>query len=225
MATPKQERAVQIFVENRGKSVSAAMRETGYSEATAKNPKNLTQNDAWQDLLNKALRDKKLLWVHKQILNAQKVEHMVFPLGMDEADIKKLLNSVGSKPKKISHGEQAIHVWYWAPDRKAPATAVDLAYKLKGRLKTKLEVDPDDAGLFNPSAELTIKVVDSRDRRTESRRPSGTRRTMRIACLRRGGAGCTGRRRCSGCDGRSRPLYLGAMPMSARAESKSSCWL
>lgn len=47
MTTDKQKRAVQIYLENPGKSVGAAMREAGYSEATAKNPKDLTQTDAW----------------------------------------------------------------------------------------------------------------------------------------------------------------------------------
>ena len=50
----------------------------------------------------------------------------------------------------------------WAPDRKAQASAVEMGYKLKGKLKTVIE--PDDVpGLFNPTAELTIKVVDGRD--------------------------------------------------------------
>jgi phage terminase small subunit len=39
MATDRQEKAVQIYIENRGKSVGAAMKEAGYSEATARNPK------------------------------------------------------------------------------------------------------------------------------------------------------------------------------------------
>jgi hypothetical protein len=149
------------------------MKEARYSEATARNPKNLTQSDAWKELLGKALPDKKLLQVHKKILNAQKVEHMVFPLGMDQADIKKLLNSVGCTPKKSQVGQQAIHVWFWAPDFKARANAVELAYMIKGRLitaptastgaRTKIEPPDDMPGLFNPVAELTIRVVDGRD--------------------------------------------------------------
>ena len=123
----------------------------------------MTQSDAWKELLGKALPDKKLLQVHKKILNAQKVEHMVFPLGMDQADIKKLLNSVGCTPKKIQAGAQAIHVWFWAPDFKARASAVELAYKIKGRLITKIEPGEGAEGLFTPAAELTIKVVDGRD--------------------------------------------------------------
>ena len=111
MATDKQKRAIQIYVENRGKSVSSAMREAGYSDATAKNPKNLTATEAWKELLEKALPDKKVLQVHKKLLNSQRLDHMVFPLGMEQGDIKKLLNSVGCTPKKIQVGLQAIHVW------------------------------------------------------------------------------------------------------------------
>jgi hypothetical protein len=172
MATPKQKKAVKIFVENRGKSVSSAMREAGYSDASAKNPKNLTSTKAWQELLDKALPDKKLLQVHKKILNAQRVEHMVFPLGMHEGDIKKLLNSVGCTPKKIQHGQQAILVWFWAPDFKARASAVELAYKIKGRLITKIEPGEGAEGLFNPAAELTIKIVDGRDNPQPQAEPS-----------------------------------------------------
>ncbi|MFM9793314.1 hypothetical protein [Streptomyces turgidiscabies] len=139
MATPRQEKAAQAFVEDGGKSASAAMRKAGFSDAYAKNPKKLTSTPTWEELLNKYLPDKKLAEVHKKILNAQKLEHMVFPLGMEEADIKKLLNSVGCKPKKIKHGEQAIHVWYWAPDSKAQAKGVELGYKVKGKLTQKVE--------------------------------------------------------------------------------------
>jgi phage terminase small subunit len=172
MATDRQERAVQIYVENGGKSASAAMREAGYSEASAKNPQKLTESSAWKELLDKAMPDKKLVSVHKKLLNAHRIDHMVFPLGMQKADIKKLLNSVGCTPKKIQHGQQAIHVWFWAPDFKARTSAVELAYKIKGKISTKLEIDPDAPGLFNPAAELTIRVVDGRDNSHSEAEPS-----------------------------------------------------
>lgn len=46
--TLKQERAIAELVENRGKSVSKAMRDVGYSPKTAKNPQNLTKSKAFQ---------------------------------------------------------------------------------------------------------------------------------------------------------------------------------
>lgn len=137
------------------------MRAAGYSESSAKTPKKLTESDGWQELMDKYLPDKKLVDTHKKLLNAHKLEHMVFPLGMEEADIKKLLNSVGCKPKKIKHGEQAIQVWYWSPDQTARAKSVELGYKIKGKLKPQM--DPDDPdGLFG-SATLNIKIVNADD--------------------------------------------------------------
>lgn len=159
MATERQEKAAQLFIENGGKSVSAAMREAGYTDASATNPSKLTKSNAWDDLMEKYLPDKKLVDVHKKILNAHKLDHMVFPVGMEEKDIKTLLNSVGSKPKKIVHGETAIHVWYWAPDQKARANAVDLAYKVKGKLKLKVE----HGGLDGEPIQALVRFVGDDD--------------------------------------------------------------
>lgn len=50
MATAKQRQAVNKIVENRG-NVSKAMREAGYDETTAKNPKNLTDSKGYRALL------------------------------------------------------------------------------------------------------------------------------------------------------------------------------
>ncbi|MFA6525379.1 MAG: hypothetical protein WCT33_03910 [Patescibacteria group bacterium] len=69
MATLKQKTAVKKIVENRGISIGKAMRESGYSEASAKNPKNLTDSKAWPDLMDTALPDSKLLAVHNNLLN------------------------------------------------------------------------------------------------------------------------------------------------------------
>lgn len=160
MATDKQTRALTIYVENRGKSVSAAMREAGYSDQTAKNPKNLTDSQAWRDLIDEKLKDEDLVDAHHRLLSAQEIGHMVFPLGMDEVDIKELLNSVGCTPQKVKHGESAIHVWYWSPDYGTQKAAVELAYKLKGRLTQKIEVQ-DPGGIFGTDA-LKVTVIDGR---------------------------------------------------------------
>lgn len=51
MATIKQKQAIKKIIENRG-NVSKTMKEVGYSEATAKNPKNLTNSKGWKQLLS-----------------------------------------------------------------------------------------------------------------------------------------------------------------------------
>ena len=52
MATIKQIKAVEKIIENHG-NVSKAMKEVGYKENTAKNPKNLTESDGFKELIEK----------------------------------------------------------------------------------------------------------------------------------------------------------------------------
>ena len=79
MATIKQKRAVKKIVENRG-NISKGMREAGYSKATAKNPKNLTESKSWEKLMGEYLPDEDLTKKHQELLNATRLEHMVFPI-------------------------------------------------------------------------------------------------------------------------------------------------
>jgi len=60
MATEKQKAAIDNLVENRG-NVSKAMRDAGYSDASAKNPKNLTDSKAYEELMETYLPDDMLL--------------------------------------------------------------------------------------------------------------------------------------------------------------------
>ena len=60
MATFKQKLAVQKMLENGGVA-SRAMREAGYSRATSKNPKRLTESTGYAELLEIYLPDNNLL--------------------------------------------------------------------------------------------------------------------------------------------------------------------
>ena len=68
MATQKQLKVAKIISENPRKSVSAAMREAGYSNRSAEKPQELTRSRAWAELMADALPDEKLLSVHKGLL-------------------------------------------------------------------------------------------------------------------------------------------------------------
>lgn len=61
MATIRQRKAIDKVIENRGASVSGAMREAGYDDTTAKNPKNLTDSKAWAELMEEYLPDNLIL--------------------------------------------------------------------------------------------------------------------------------------------------------------------
>lgn len=60
MATKKQKKAVDNLVENGG-NVSKAMKDAGYSEATAKTPQKLTKSDGYKELMDAYLPDDMLL--------------------------------------------------------------------------------------------------------------------------------------------------------------------
>lgn len=60
MATERQKRAVDKIIENGG-NVSKAMREAGYTEASAKNPSKLTRSDGFAELMEAYLPDDMLL--------------------------------------------------------------------------------------------------------------------------------------------------------------------
>jgi hypothetical protein len=83
MKTQKQRKAIKNVVENGG-NVSKAMRDAGYSPKTAKNPKKLTDSKTWKELMEEYLPEKDLAKVHRGLLNAHHIEHMVFPLGPKE---------------------------------------------------------------------------------------------------------------------------------------------
>ena len=65
--TTKQRLAASKMQETAG-NVSKAMKLAGYSESSAKDPQRLTRSKGWQQLMEKYLPDKKLLSVHKELL-------------------------------------------------------------------------------------------------------------------------------------------------------------
>lgn len=69
MPTQKQQRAFKKSVENGG-NVSKAMRDAGYSPATAKTPQKLTESKAWEELMEEYLPDDLLMKVHSEGLKA-----------------------------------------------------------------------------------------------------------------------------------------------------------
>lgn len=175
MATARQKVAAKKVVENGG-NVSQAMIEAGYSPNTAHTPQKLTESKGWEELMEEFLSDKELQEKHRELLNATRLDHMVFPplrmkkieeeddedieegdrlepqghggalkrngtkveqSGMPDEAIIEMLASVGCTVRRIEHGEQARHVYFWSADSKARKDALDMAYKLKGRYATE----------------------------------------------------------------------------------------
>jgi hypothetical protein len=83
--TIKQKKAFKEIAEKGRTSVSAIMRDVGYSEATAVDPGKLTKSKGWQELMEKHLSDKKLTALHDKILN--KKEKIVVGVGKGFSEI------------------------------------------------------------------------------------------------------------------------------------------
>ncbi len=132
MATLKQKKAIEEIVENRG-NVSQGMIKAGYSKKSAKNPKNLTESKAWDELMDTYLSDQELSEKHQALLNATGIAHQVYPLNVTDEQITELLKEANCQVKRFMHSEFQTHVWYFAPDNRARKDALDMAYKLKGR--------------------------------------------------------------------------------------------
>ncbi len=142
MATARQKLAITKVLENNG-NVSKSMKQAGYSPNSAKNPKILTESEAWNKLMKKFLSDDDLAKKHQELLDATRLDHMTFPVdetSLPDNEIVQMLKGVNCKVKKIVHGEQARHVYFWSYDNKARKEALDMAYKLKGKYTEKVDV-------------------------------------------------------------------------------------
>lgn len=91
------------------------------------------------------LPDDQLAEKHKELLGATRIEVANFPDYLPHETIRELLVDAGCTPRNFETNPKTglITVWYWAPDRRAQAAALDLAYKLKGKLTTKVEHSGD----------------------------------------------------------------------------------
>lgn len=122
------------LIENPGSSIYSAMRAVGYAHTTALHPsKNLGKN--FLQLLDETLPDHELLDTHRKLLQTRRIDHMVFPLSMEDEEIEELISSVGGTLRKIKQGETAKHAYWWVPSDDARQKALKLAYEIKGKLK------------------------------------------------------------------------------------------
>lgn len=110
--TAKQSAVIKDLLENTGKPVSRAMLDAGYPPATAKNPQQLTESKAWQEVMEEYFPDPDIAAVHKESLGATRI-----------------------------HGTNDNFIEI--PDHAVRLKAVELAYKVKGRLKDGLNVAGD----------------------------------------------------------------------------------
>ncbi len=104
-------------VENGGKGIGKIMIENGYSPNTAKTPQKLTESESWNLLLDKYIPEDLVLRTHKEAFEANRT---ISARTMGKADEKT---------------DDFIDV----PDWQTRTKAVELGYKVRGRLINKFE--------------------------------------------------------------------------------------
>ena len=76
---------------------------------------------------------------------------------LSDADIEDMLAEVNCKVRKIVHGETARHVYFWSADATARKNAIELAYKIKGRITNKVSLNGNIT--TSPFRELTAEEL------------------------------------------------------------------
>lgn len=122
---------------NRKVTMYEAMIEEGYSPEYARQG-GLRKSKAWDKLLEERLGDDKLSNVHQTLIVAKKLDYMLFNSEVTDPDIYELIASVGCTLKKIIHGVSGTHVYYFAPDNKTKKDALELAYKIRGKMSPEV---------------------------------------------------------------------------------------
>jgi hypothetical protein len=154
-ATFKQRKTLEIALENNG-NLSAAMREAGYSPATAKNPHLLKESDGWQSLMKGlGIDDAALIRKNNQLMETAKLDEYEFDGDMDDNEIKDVFAEIpGVKVVHIKYQKEKYLVkvgkkniektriakkiaYLKVPDVTSQEKALDKFMKIRGAYKTE----------------------------------------------------------------------------------------
>ncbi len=153
MATLKQKLVIPKIIEHHG-NVSRAMKDVGYSEASAKNPSNLTQSKGYLELMNKYLPDNHLVKRHREFLDA---------------------------PRQIRTYKKGDLVSETEETDPSAVKALDMAYKLKGRYNSDSEgnktliinISSESASRYNVTPSIKTPVIHEQAKAENMAQPQG----------------------------------------------------
>lgn len=141
---------------NKKESLYQAMVDEGYSPHYARSG-GVGTTKSWQKLIEERLSDEKLSYIHQTLVVAKKIDYMLFNPEVPDEAIYELIDSVGCVLKKLIHGIAGTHVYYFAPDNNSKIKALELAYKIRGKMAP--EVLEIRKGLEGMSDEELAEVI------------------------------------------------------------------
>jgi hypothetical protein len=176
----KRKKVVKKILDNTGKSlsVSAAMREVGYSPSYAKTPGDFLNTKATTDLLEQYFPDDLLHAKTRELMEASEIDSFVFPLAKNKAakgKDKKLTNEEVKFIVEQVAGCTLIYIrdsdfppgriaFFRSPALKARKDGLEMAYKLKGAFKADA-TNPEDRNPFSKMSdeELAAAIKEAKD--------------------------------------------------------------
>ena len=110
--TNKQKALAKKIVANPSLTMSEAMRQVGYSEASVTKPSEVTNSIGWKQLMDKMLPDEKLLLRHAEGLDATKIHtsHTEPDREVTDYAVRKQYVELGYKLKKYLTPDNQINV-------------------------------------------------------------------------------------------------------------------
>lgn len=148
------------------KSLYQTLIDEGYSESYARGG-HIKKSKTWQALTEERLNEDKISNIHAELIVAKKIDYMLFTAEIEDKDIYELMDSVKCTVKKIVHGIQGTHVWFWLADNRIRKDAVEMAYKVLGKFAPE-KIELEATGLAALSdAELASRIKQAKARFTK----------------------------------------------------------
>lgn len=153
MATIRQKKAFGKILENKGKSVSGAMRDAGYPATTAKNPQQLTGSKAYREFFGKTFTPEYMRKHHDQLMNLKQLASMDVDPEVDDETMKALIEAQGFTFLRIGRWTEKrgrdteiekAKMMFVIPDGLSKRAGLDMAYKITGDYAAeKIKVEDD----------------------------------------------------------------------------------
>jgi hypothetical protein len=176
--TPMQIAAVRNWVEG-GRTKGEALREAGYSEATAIKPSRVFNSAGVKAILDDAGVEivPIIQELKSMVFRSGKIDYMVFPAFIDgsnrnpfedeepedegeqltDEEIRQMIHEAGGMVKQIKHTKSQRHVWFFIADNKAKLEAIEKLINLHGIYAPKRTDMKVSVGVFTSFRERMEK--------------------------------------------------------------------
>ena len=138
MATYKQKQAFKKLVDFGG-CITKAMVAAGYSKATAKTPKKLTESNCWKELTGQYGHDfefdqEKLATKLSELLEAKTLTHLTVPYTKTDQEVDWNFEVPDYQVVYVVKNAKSAKIYFSKPDARTQLKAVVLGLKLHGLL-------------------------------------------------------------------------------------------